>query len=121
MSSEDVILDVLKSEINGLKVYVDGRLLQTESKIAELRAEVRTVDEKVELLNVRVQGTNERIEDIKFYVSLTFGVLAVVVTFAALIPSLLKFLNSLRKSAMDTEEIKRIVEETLTRRLSSKQ
>lgn len=121
MSSEDVMLNALKSEIDGLKVYVDGRLLQTEGKLSELRAEVRTIDDKIELLNVRVQGINDRIDDIKFYVSLAFGVLAVIVTFATLIPSLMKFLNSLRMSAVDTEQIKRIVDEALASKLSSRQ
>ena len=120
-SSEDVIIEALKSEISGLKVYVDGRLLQTESKLSELRAEVRAVDEKVEMLNIRVQGMADRIEDIKFYVSLTFGALAVIVTFAALLPSLVKYLNTFRRAEAEPESVRRIVEEILMKRMSSKE
>ena len=120
-SSEDVIIEALKSEISGLKVYVDGRLLQTESKLSELRAEVRAVDEKVEMLNIRVQGMADRIEDIKFYVSLTFGALAVIVTFAALLPSLVKYLNTFRRIEAEPESVRRIVEEILMKRMSSKE
>ena len=120
-SSEDVIIEALKSEISGLKVYVDGRLLQTESKLSELRAEVRAVDEKVEMLNIRVQGMADRIEDIKFYVSLTFGALAVIVTFAALLPSLVKYLNTFRRAEAEPESVRRVVEEILMKRMSSKE
>ena len=121
MTSSDVIIEALKSEISGLKVYVDGRLLQTESKLSELRAEVRAVDEKVEMLNIRVQGMADRIEDIKFYVSLTFGALAVIVTFAALLPSLVKYLNTFRRVEAEPESVRRIVEEILMKRMSSKE
>lgn len=115
MSSEDVILDVLKSEINGLKVYVDGRLLQTESKIAELRAEMRTMNENV-LVN------SAKIEAYRDFMSIGFTIMTVIIGFFGFLVTIAPMLREMyrdRKREKTEERLTRSeVQEMITAAIS---
>ena len=103
MQSEDKIMNGLEN----LRVYIDGRFVQVEKQIESLRTDIRVID-------TRLIGIESRIEDMKFFVSLSFGVLAVVVAFVAFAPSIAKFFQSLRKPSLTAEQVSRMIAEALS-------
>ena len=124
MTSNDSSLVV---EINGEKYIVLNDKLQAlensnrelHAELREIHSEIRIMSEELHMLAVRVNAINDRIDDMKFYVSLTFGALAVFVGLAALVPVVSKFLQSLRKPAITPEQINSIVDEAVARALTN--
>lgn len=98
--------------------YVTGEMFK--AGIGELKAEILALDRKVELVSERVLGINERIDDIKFYVSVVFGVLAVVVALAALFPAITTIARSLRRSVPSEEKMQAMIDDAVARALSKK-
>ena len=97
--------DKLVIEIDGRELAViDGRLAAIENdnkeihaELREMHTELRNMIEEVHMIGVRVQGIEARIDDMKFYVSLSFGALAVFVAGIALVPIIVKIIQVLRK------------------------
>lgn len=113
MISED---KTLMLNIDGVQYQaINNRLEAVENSNRELHAEIRTLSEKLDLVLVRLDGMNSRIEDMKFYVSLTFGALAVFVAFAALVPAIAKFIHSLRRPSLTVEQVREMIDEAMTR------
>ena len=107
MSSNDIqTLTVrdFQSGLDGLKVYVDGRLLETEKKIdarlVELQAEIQVLDRKIEL-------NATRIDMLQHFQSIGFTVLGAIVGFAALVltlaPTILELFREKRSRKRDDE------------------
>ena len=117
MTSTDSSLVV---EIGGEKYAVlNDRLEALEHSNQEIHAEIRELDKKIDLLLVRLDGMNERIEDMKFYVSLSFGVLAVFVGVAAMIPVVSKLVQTLLKPALSREQVSAMINEAVTQAMSN--
>ena len=106
--------------IDGVRyIVVDDRLQAVENSNRELHAEVRALSEKLDLVLVRVNAINDRIDDMKFYVSLTFGALAVFVGVAALIPIVSKLIQAIRKPALTAEQVGSMINDAIAKALSN--
>lgn len=118
MTSQD---KTLMLEIDGVQYQaINSRLKAVENSNRELHAEIRALSEKLDLVLVRLDGVNSRIEDMKFYVSLTFGALAVFVGIAALLPAISRFVQSLLKPSLTVEQVSVMIEEAMTRTQTSR-
>ena len=102
--------------IDGVRyIVVDDRLQTLEQSNRELHDEVRALSEKLDLVLVRVNAINDRIDDMKFYVSLTFGALAVFVGIAALIPIVSKLIQAIRKPALTAEQVGSMIDDAIAK------
>ena len=119
MSSKDV--QVLTGEqfstgLDGLKVYIDGRLLETEKKIdarfVELQAEIQVLDRKIEL-------NATRIDMLQHFQSIGFTVLGAIVGFAALVltlaPTILELFRDKHSRNRLDDEVRSLVRDELSR------
>ena len=90
--------------LDGLKVYIDGRLLDTEkrldARVVELKAEIQVLDRKIEL-------NATRIDMLQHFQSIGFTVLGAIVGFAALVltlaPTILELFREKRSRKRDDE------------------
>ena len=120
--------DVVMVEISGREyVVIAGRLEAIERENEEIRgalreihAEIRQLSEELHMLAVEVRGINARIEDMKFYVSLSFGALAVFVGLIALTPVVGKIIQAFRRPAVDEERMSRMIDEAVARALAAR-
>ena len=78
-----------------------------------MHSEIRSLSEEIHMLAVRVQGIESRIDDMKFYVSLSFGALAVFVALIALVPIVSKVVQALRKPALTVEQVSAMIHDAL--------
>ena len=91
MTSADV-------EINGERyAIISGRLASIErenheihDELREMHTEMRAMTEELHVLAMRVYGIEARMDDMKFYVSLSFGALAVFVGLIICLPRFLQ-------------------------------
>ena len=117
-NSNDVSLMV---EIDGVPYRViNSRLEALESstreihhELREMHSEIRSLSEEIHMLAVRVQGIESRIDDMKFYVSLSFGALAVFVALIVLVPIVSKVVQALRKPALTVEQVSAMIHDAL--------
>ena len=106
--------DGVMIEIDGRELAViSGRLAAIENDNREIHAELRAMDDKLDLVLVRMDAMNTRIEDMKFYMSLTFGAIAVFVAAVALTPIVSKLVQALKKPN-DDERLRKIAREVYT-------
>ena len=111
MASEDKIIAL----IDGRQYEViAGRLSALENDNQQIHAEIRTMNAKLDLLLVRVQGMENRLEDLKFFMSLTFGAVAIFVAAVTLSPIVSKLIDIWRKPS-DDENIRVIVRDEFSR------
>ena len=108
MASNDVIT---KADIEGLKVYIDGRIVELEkkfdAKVDELKTEINILERKVEF-------NATKIDMLQHYQTIVFTVMEAMVGFAAMIlilaPTILELFRNKRKKMRD-DEIRRIFHE----------
>ena len=120
--------DVVRVEIGGREyAVISGRLEaigrengEMRKEVREIHAEIRAMSEELHMLAVRVNGINDRIDDMKFYVSLTFGALAVFVGAFAIVPIVGKIWEKLTKPPMTEERIARMIDEGISRAMSAR-
>ena len=111
MTSEDRI----SAKIDGLKLYIDGRLIETEKRLddrmSELKAEMQTLDRKIEL-------NATKIDMLQHFQTIGFTVMGAVIGFAVLIlgvaPAILDMFRDKRREKRD-EDVRGIVREELAR------
>lgn len=111
MTSEDRIA----AKIDGLKVYIDGRLIETEklldSRMSELKAEMQTLDRKIEI-------NATKIDMLQHFQTIGFTVIGAVIGFSVLIlgvaPAILDMFRDKRKEKHE-EDIRGIVREEIAR------
>ena len=107
MSSNDVhglTSEQFSAGLDGLKIYIDGRLLETEkmldARVVELKAEILVLDRKIEL-------NATRIDMLQHFQSIGFTVLGAIVGFAALVltlaPTILELFREKRSRKRDDE------------------
>ena len=117
MESEDVV----RVEIGGREyAVIAGRLEAIERDNKEIHAAIVAMDKKLDMLLVRVNAVNERIDDLKFYVSTSFTVLALFVGLFAVVPIAGKIWEKLTKSTMTEERISVMIKEGISQALASK-
>ena len=111
MVSNDAVIiaqiSELSAKIDAKFAVVDGQLVELKKQNEELRTEVRVI-------NAKLTGIENRIDDMKFFTSLTFGVLAVIVAFVALIPAISKIISVFQKPTLTAEQVREIVKSMLT-------
>ena len=113
--------DALRVEINGREyAVISGRLEAIERDNREIRAEIVQMDKKLDMLLVRVNGINERIEDMKFYMSMAFGAFAVFIGLSAIVPIAGKIWEKLTKPGISEEQMSRMIYEAVERALSAR-
>ena len=95
MTSNDV--EVIRSEIRELKVYIDGRIVELENK---LDARISTVERKVEV-------NAAKIDMLQHYQTIGFTVFGAMIGLAAMIltlaPTLLELFRDRRNRKSDDE------------------
>lgn len=120
--------DSVRVEIGGKEyAVISGRLEaigrengEMRSELREIHTEIRQLSEELHMLAVEVRGINARIEDMKFYVSLSFGALAVFVGLMAFVPVVGKILHGLTKPAMNEERMSRMIDDAVARAMSAR-
>ena len=111
MSSADRII----AEIDGREfAVISGRLSAIENDNKEIRAEVLELGHKLDIVLVRMDAMNGKIEDMKHYMSLTFGAIAIFVAAVALSPIVSKLIDAWKKPT-DDEHFRKIAREELAR------
>ena len=124
MTSQDaVIVDIdgmRYSVISDKLAAIEAENHEIHRELREIHAEIRVLAEETHILAVRVQGIEGRIDDMKFYVSLTFGALAVFAGFVALIPIISKVIQAFRKPALTAEQVSNMIDDALSRALSNR-
>lgn len=111
MTSADRVI----AEIDGLKVYIDGRLMETEKRfdirMNELKAEIQVLDRKIEL-------NTTKIEMLQHFQTIGFTVMGIVVGFSVVMvsiaPAVLDMFRDKRKEKRG-EDIRGIVREELAK------
>lgn len=117
MTSQDNVI----VELDGARyALISGRLEAIEKEGREMHAEIRKLTDEIHMLATRVQGINDRIDDMKFYVSLAFGALAVFVGIIALIPVVYKIIQVLHRPTLTPEETSMMINDAVSRALSGK-
>lgn len=118
MTSNDInVLTVseFRSGIDGLKVYVDGRLLEHEkrldARLGELKTEIHVLDRKIEL-------NATKIDMLQHFQTIGFTVMGAVIGFAVVIvsiaPAMLEVFKA-RRNEKREEDIRGIVRDELAR------
>ena len=97
MDSADRII----AEIDGLKIYIDGKLSGMEKRLSAIENDNREIRTELRLIEGEMRGVNTRLEDMKHYMSLTFGAIAVFVAAVALTPIVQKIIQAWRKPGDD--------------------
>ena len=124
MTSQDaVIVDVdgmRYSVISDRLAAIEAENREMHRELREIHAEIRVLAEETHVLAARVQGIEGRIDDMKLYVSLAFGALAVFVGVAALIPLVSKLIQGLRKPSLTAEQVNAMINDALSRALNSR-
>ncbi len=103
MTSTDRII----AEIDGLKIYIDGRLSEIDGKLTVLAGNV--ADLKTE---IRVNAV--RIEEVKNAVNWDFTVLAVIVAFVGFALTFAPVLRDMFSRKSDDEQMRKIAREVYT-------
>ena len=101
---ENLTVEGFHNGLDSLKVYIDGRLLETEKRlddrVVELKAEIQVLDRKIEL-------NATRIDMLQHFQSIGFTVLGAIVGFAALVltlaPTILELFREKRSKKSDDE------------------
>ena len=111
MTSTDRII----AEIDGREfAVISGRLSAIENDNKEIRAEVLELGHKLDIVLVRMDAMNGKIEDMKHYMSLTFGAIAIFVAAVALSPIVSKLIDAWKKPS-DDEQMRKIAREEIAR------
>lgn len=104
-------MDKLFVEIDGQELAVfSGRLAALENDNRQIQAEIGELGHKLDLVLVRMDAMGTRIEDMKFYMSLTFGAIAVFVAAVTLSPIVSRIIQAW-KNPNDDERMSRIFRE----------
>ena len=116
ISRDNVIFEIdgvpyrlINSRLEALK----SNTREIHQELREMHSEIRSLSEEIHMLAVRVQGIEARIDDMKFYVSLSFGALAVFVALIALVPIVSKVVQALRKPALTVEQVSAMIHDAL--------
>ena len=112
MTSNDAIT---KSDIEGLKVYIDGKIVELgnklDAKTDELKNEIRILEHKIEL-------NATKIDMLQHYQTIGFTVMAAVIGLAAMIltlaPTLLELFRDKRREKRE-DEMRRLIREELAK------
>ena len=99
--------------INSRLEVLENNTREIHQELREMHSEIRSLSEEIHMLAVRVQGIESRIDDMKFYVSLSFGALAVFVALIALVPIVSKVVQALRKPALTVEQVSAMIHDAL--------
>ena len=99
--------DRVTAEIDGLKIYLDGRLSELDGKITAIAGNV--ADLKTE---IRVNAV--RIEEVKNAVNWDFTVLAVIVAFVGFAITFAPILRDMFSRKNDDERLREIAREVYT-------
>ena len=99
--------------INSRLEALESSTREIHHELREMHSEIRSLSEEIHMLAVRVQGIESRIDDMKFYVSLSFGALAVFVALIALVPIVSKVVQALRKPALTVEQVSAMIHDAL--------
>lgn len=108
--------DRMTAEIDGLKIYIDGRLIETEkrldTRLNELKAEMQILDRKIDL-------NTTKIDMLQHFQTIGFTVMGIVVGFSVVMvsiaPAILDMFREKRKEKRDDEHFRKIAREELAR------
>ena len=109
-STDRVVIEIDGKELE----IISGRLAALENDNREIHSELRELGHKLDIVIVRMDAMNGRIEDMKHYMSLTFGAIAIFVAAVTLSPIVSKIIQAWKKPDND-EKIRGIVREELAR------
>ena len=118
MASEDkevLTVSEFRAGLDGLKVYIDGRLIEInqshEARMTELQKEIQVLEHQIEL-------NATKIDMLQHYQTLGFALLGGMIAFAAVIvaiaPSILEVFREKRKTSRE-EDMRKIAREEFSR------
>lgn len=95
--SEDIYVrqDVFDARMDRLEMML-------EKSIIEVRGDINVI-------NTRLNALDNRISDLQTFVYWVFGVLGLIISFAAISPSLGVLLKKVRRPSLTVEDVERIV------------
>ena len=118
MVSNDVITIELfnaKMETIVTQIQLGNERLRNEltNKINGVHGELTTrmdkLEARIEVMDARLTGIENRIDDLKSYMSSGFGIIAVVVALLALAPAIANFIQNLRKPSVTLEDVRKLM------------
>lgn len=106
---------ITKADIEGLKVYIDGRIIglekKSDAKMDEVKAEIRLLERKIEL-------NATKIDMLQHSQTIGFTVMGIVIGLAAMIltlaPTFLELFRN-KRSENREDEMRRLIREELAK------
>ncbi|MBR1437773.1 MAG: hypothetical protein IJ587_04475 [Synergistaceae bacterium] len=102
----------LKKEIQDTKSELNAKIQANATAIQELKADIQAT-------NSRIDVTNTRLDDLYTMVYWGLALMAIIITFAALAPSLLQVVKGLFQPRFTLEDIERIIDAKLSNKTAS--
>ena len=102
----------LKKEIQDTKTELNAKIQANATAIQELKADIQAT-------NSRIDVTNTRLDDLYTMVYWGLALMAIIITFAALAPSLLQVVKGLFQPRFTLEDIERIIDAKLSNKTAS--
>ena len=102
----------LRKEIQDTKSELNAKIQANATAIQELKADIQAT-------NSRIDVTNTRLDDLYTMVYWGLALMAIIITFAALAPSLLQVVKGLFQPRFTLEDIERIIDAKLSNKTAS--
>lgn len=99
---------------NDLTRKIDGVQNELTGKIDKVYTELNT---KIEITNARLTGVENRLDDLKTFMSIGFSIVAIIVALIAFAPSIADFFKWVRKPTLTEERVQELIDNAVSRAL----
>ena len=111
MTSNDVLtVREFQAGLDGLKVYVDGRISEVNARISELRADVQLLARDVRDNAIRIEGTRD-------FIGWGFSLMALIIALVGfsitLAPMFREMYKNVRKPTLTEERVQELINNAL--------
>ena len=115
MTSNDVItVELFNSKMETIitQIQLGNECLRNEltGKIDKVYTELNT---KIEITNARLTGVENRLDDLKTFMSIGFSIVAIIVALIAFAPSIADFFKWVRKPTLTEERVQELINNAL--------
>ena len=99
---------------NELNTKIDGVENRLNTKIDKVYTELNT---KIEITNARLTGVENRLDDLKTFMSIGFSIVVIIVALIAFAPSIADFFKWVRKPTLTEERVQELIDNAVSRAL----
>ena len=109
MTSNDVItVELFNSKMETMMAQIQ---LGNERLRNELNARMDKLETRIEVLDARLTGIENRMDDLKTFMSIGFSIVAIIVALMALAPAIANFVQRFLKPSITLEEVRELMHE----------